>query len=127
GGTNLFDGGNIFGANSDTLALTGVTRFDATNYTVVITNAAGSVTSAVASLTVLFAFPVTEPFNYPVGSVLSNQFNADFLVWTDVGTSSAGPVVSNVAGNLDIAGLAASTGNSIRFGGAGKSARLSFL
>jgi len=126
-GTNISDGGNLFGSATDTLAVTAVTRFDATNYTVVITNAAGSVTSAPALLTVIFAYPFTEPFNYPVGSVLSNQVSPDFMTWTDVGTSSAGPVVTNGAGNLDVPGLAPSTGNSIRFGGAGKSARLSFL
>ena len=126
-GTNLADAGNIFGSATDTLAVTAVSRFDATNYTVVITNAAGSVTSTPALLTVVFAYPFTEPFNYASGSVLAGQVSPDFMAWADVGTGSTGPVVTNGTGSLTVAGLAPSTGNSVRFGGAGKSARLSFL
>jgi hypothetical protein len=124
-GTNLVDAGNIAGSTTATLLLTGVTRLDATNYTVVITNAAGSITSSPASLAVTFAFPVKEPFQYAAGSYLSNQVSPDFLSWADVGTSTAGPSITNASGNLDVAGLAPSSGNSIFFGGVGKSARLS--
>ena len=52
-GANLANGGNVSGAVTATLTLASVQAADAASYTVVVTNAAGSVTSAVASLTVL--------------------------------------------------------------------------
>jgi hypothetical protein len=48
-----FDGTNLPGATAATLLLTNVAPAEAGSYAVVITNAAGSVTSLVASLTVL--------------------------------------------------------------------------
>ena len=48
-----FNGGAIAGAITNRLALTNVQPADAGNYTVVVTNSGGSVTSAVAVLTVL--------------------------------------------------------------------------
>jgi predicted extracellular nuclease len=48
----LSDGGIVTGALSDTLTLTGVAVGDTGSYDVVVTNAAGSATSAAASLTV---------------------------------------------------------------------------
>ena len=50
--SNLTDGGNVFGSTSSALTLSGVTSSDANNYSCVITNVAGSVTSVVASLIV---------------------------------------------------------------------------
>jgi pectate lyase len=47
------DGADISGANSDTLSLSGVQNGDAGTYTVVVSNAAGSVTSDGAALTVI--------------------------------------------------------------------------
>ena len=52
-GTNLANGGNISGALSNVLTLGSVTAGDAANYALVVTNPYGSVTSALASLTVL--------------------------------------------------------------------------
>ncbi len=52
-GTNLFDGEQISGANTATLTLTNVTTAQAGRYTVVVTNAVGSVTSPNALLTTL--------------------------------------------------------------------------
>jgi hypothetical protein len=48
-----FDGTNLAGASTDTLLLTNVQPAQAGGYAVVITNVAGSITSSVASLTVL--------------------------------------------------------------------------
>jgi hypothetical protein len=52
-----FDGANLSGATTDTLLLSNVQPSQAGTYAVVITNMAGSATSAVASLTVLV--PIT--------------------------------------------------------------------
>jgi len=52
-GSPLSDGGVIAGSASPSLALNGVTDNNAGNYSVIITNAYGSVTSSVVSLTVL--------------------------------------------------------------------------
>jgi Immunoglobulin I-set domain len=51
-GTNLANGGNISGVTTTNLTLTNVQTNNAGNYTVVVTNAYGSVTSVVAMLTV---------------------------------------------------------------------------
>src|SRR5208282_849413 len=48
-----FNGTNLYGATSTSLTLAGVQPANAGSYTVVVTNSVGSVTSAVAVLTVL--------------------------------------------------------------------------
>ena len=52
-GTNLVDGGNVSGVTTTNLLIANVQLADAASYTVVVTNAYGSVTSSVAQLTVL--------------------------------------------------------------------------
>ena len=52
-GVSLADGGNVSGARSHVLTLANVQWADAGQYTVLVTNVAGSVTSRVASLKVL--------------------------------------------------------------------------
>ncbi|MCX6927877.1 MAG: immunoglobulin domain-containing protein, partial [Verrucomicrobia bacterium] len=52
-GTNLMDGPNVFGATAAILMIANVQPSDAGNYTVVVTNAYGSVTSQVAVLTMV--------------------------------------------------------------------------
>ncbi len=51
-GTKLMDSGNLSGATTSTLTITGVQLGDAGSYSVLITNTFGSVTSSVAVLTV---------------------------------------------------------------------------
>ena len=111
---------------SATLNLSSVIGSDDASYSVIVSNTSGSVTSAPAALTVVFPMPYCEPFNYPVGSNLGGQINPSFLTWDDVGTDTAGPYVSTIAGSLNVPGLPAPVGNSIQFGGLGKSARFSF-
>jgi hypothetical protein len=52
-GVPLSDGGVVSGSATPTLALNGVTDNNEGNYSVIVTNASGSVTSSVATLTVL--------------------------------------------------------------------------
>lgn len=52
-GTNLLEGGNVFGSTNRTLGLANVSLADAASYTVSVSNALGSVTSATARLTVV--------------------------------------------------------------------------
>ena len=52
-GTNLTDGGSISGATNSTLTVAGITESDAGDYTVMVSNTKGSVSSSVATLTVI--------------------------------------------------------------------------
>jgi hypothetical protein len=66
-GTNLANGGNISGATTNALTLTGVTTNNNGNYSVIVTNVYGATTSSVATLTV--GFPpaiVTAPASQTV-------------------------------------------------------------
>ena len=62
---NLSSGGQFSGVTSATLTISSLVANNTTNYEVVVTNAAGSVTSATATLTVLNAIPsiTTQPAN----------------------------------------------------------------
>ena len=61
-GAPLSNGGNVSGALTSTLSLSGVTQSDAATYTVTVTNAAGTATSSPATLTVLIPPSVaTQP------------------------------------------------------------------
>ncbi len=70
-GTNLVDGGIFDGVTNSTLTITNVQPGDAGNYSVIVTNLAGSVTSSNAALTVLTLPQIT---NQPVGQ--SNSVGA---------------------------------------------------
>jgi Pro-kumamolisin, activation domain/Bacterial surface protein, Ig-like domain/Immunoglobulin domain/Immunoglobulin I-set domain/Bacterial Ig-like domain (group 3)/Bacterial Ig domain len=76
-GTNLPDGGNVSGATSNTLTLAPVTLADAGSYRVVVTNNYGSVTSGMASLTVVFppSF-TTQPTNLTLAAGSNAVFSA---------------------------------------------------
>ena len=124
-GTNITDGGYISGAGTDLLVLAPATKSDETSYTVVITNLAGSVTSSPASLSISYQPPFREPFDYDAGENLGGQTGPCSLTWADVGTSTAGPYITIQSNSLEEAGLVAPFGNSMHFGGLGKSARLS--
>ncbi|MBA4148074.1 MAG: immunoglobulin domain-containing protein [Verrucomicrobia bacterium] len=125
-GSNIFDNENIAGTTTDTVTLSTILRSDAGSYTVVVTNAAGTVTSAAATLTVVYPLPWRDSFNYSTGENIGGKLSPNFLPWADVGTGVTGPFITVVPGNLAIDGLQASFGNSIQFGSPGKSARLSF-
>ncbi len=76
-GTELASGGNVVGATSNLLTLSPVTTADAGRYSVVVTNSYGSVTSAVAALSVIFPPSFTsQPTNQTVAAGASAVFTA---------------------------------------------------
>jgi hypothetical protein len=75
--SNLSSGGRVSGATTGTLSLSGVQPDDAGSYTLVVSNQAGSVTSAVAVLTVLSAPSIVVP---PASLSAAIGSNADFTV-----------------------------------------------
>ncbi len=68
-GTNLTDGSGLSGTATTNLTLTDVTTNSTANYTLVITNAYGSITSSVAALTVILPPGITGVGANPDGSV----------------------------------------------------------
>jgi uncharacterized repeat protein (TIGR03803 family) len=76
-GTNLVNGGNISGANTNTLTITGISDSNAAIYSVIVSNANGSVTSSNATLTVNDSpFIATQPTNQTVGVGSNVTFSA---------------------------------------------------
>ena len=80
------DGGNVSGSATNILTLTSVSDADATNYRVVVTNVAGSITSSVANLVVLDP-PVI--LSQPTNLIVTLTSNATFNV-----IASGSPVLS---------------------------------
>ena len=106
-GTNLANGGNVSGANTNTLTLSNVQAGDVANYTVVIMNTSGSVTSSIASLTINNQSPVANTVNYTrsnnialtinIADLLTNDTDPDGyypLMLTAVGVSTNGVIVT---------------------------------
>jgi hypothetical protein len=96
------DGTNLAGATAETLLLTNVQPTQAGNYAVVINNPGGSITSAVASLTILvpitmsgvnLASPAVS-ISFPSESVLNYLLEYKNLLndptWTPVAPAAAG-------------------------------------
>ncbi|HEY0945718.1 MAG TPA: immunoglobulin domain-containing protein [Opitutaceae bacterium] len=76
GGVDLSDGGRIVGATTDTLTITGAHLEDAGDYSVVVSNRAGSAPSLAATL-VVGAAPVPTA---PVANAASNLTRSSFTV-----------------------------------------------
>src|SRR6185295_7069283 len=74
------DGALLNGATDDKLDITSVDTSDAGGYYVVVTNAYTSVTSAVATLTVLLTVPVDYVWTSPVSGDWSQESN-----WSPLG------------------------------------------
>ncbi len=74
------NGGNLGGATSATLSLTGATVGQAGSYTCVVTNVAGSVTSAAAALTVTTATVAPSITTPPADQTITAGANASFTV-----------------------------------------------
>ena len=122
-----FSSTNIAGATGSSLNLTNVQASDAGNYTVALTNSAGTVISSNAFLDVRVPDPFDfEPFapggtTYSPGANLIGQTNGAGQRWTQAGPAGVQPLIQS--GNLSIGGLQGPSGNSVKFGGNGMSAR----
>ena len=77
GGTNLLNLGNVSGTTSNVLTLANVQLADATNYTVVVTNYLGTVTSSNATLTVVVPVTLTTQ---PVSQTVDAGTDVTFTV-----------------------------------------------
>lgn len=92
-----FNGANIANATNTTLALSNIQSSNAGNYTLVVTNSSGSVTSSVAALTVnpLFTpvfsdnFDVNSSANWTVNSSPANNRSTFAYDYSDIGIPSA--------------------------------------
>ena len=124
GSASLDDNGSTFGSTTSTLTLSNVAQADAGGYSVVLSNATGMATSAVATLTVINPFPPsvttapataigisTATFNgtvVPDGAATTAWFN--WGLTTNYGNSSAVTNVGSggkaVSVSLDVTGLA---------------------
>ena|ERR1043165_2033741 len=122
-----FNGTNLAGATGSSLSLTNIDVTNGGNYSVVLSNSAGKFTSSNAYLSVRVPDPLAfDPFApattaYTPGANLIGQTNAGGQYWTQAGPSGTQPVIE--AGSLSVGGLAGPSGNSVRFGGNGMSAR----
>jgi hypothetical protein len=103
-GVNLSDGGNISDSQSNTLTLATTCLSDAGSYTVIVTNAFGSVTSFAATLTVMLAPSITtQPQSQTIlagSNVLFNLAVAAYPAvsyhWAFNGTNLAGKTDSSL-------------------------------
>lgn len=102
-GTNLFNGGNISGANTTNLTMGNLQNSDGGNFFVIVTNDYGSVTSSVAVLTVIDVASVTlinsvagQPqlhFIGPAGTYCDLEKSTNLMDWTFVGRALVGNVL----------------------------------
>jgi hypothetical protein len=84
-GVNMANGGNISGSTTASLSVSNVSSADAAGYSVIVGNAAGSVTSVVASLTVIGPPGITMQ---PANLTTNQGATASFMV-VATGTSPA--------------------------------------
>ncbi len=96
-----FNGGPVNGATTTSLAITGAQPGNQGNYTVVVTNVAGSVTSSVALLTI----------SAPVSS--TNVANGATITIPDSGAATPYPSIINVAGMAGVISKATVTLNNL--------------
>jgi hypothetical protein len=94
------NGTAINGATAATLTLNNITAADAASYSVVVTNAAGSVTSNAATLTLVSANAIDRIINLSILTAINapgEEFTMGYVVG-GAGTSGAKPLVIRAAG-----------------------------
>jgi hypothetical protein len=124
GTTRLSDGGNISGSATPTLTLANVTASDGGDYTVVVSNQAGTVTSSPARLTVITATPpsiASQPQSQTINAGQSASFSVTATgtaplsyAWMKDGTqlSDGGNITGSRTSTLTVANVgAANAGN----------------
>jgi uncharacterized lipoprotein YddW (UPF0748 family) len=99
------NGANVSGATSSSLFLSNMTPASAGNYTVIVTNTAGAVTSAVATVSVHYALNLSfagggtgmlskspDAPSYAPGTVVTLTASNGFTGWTGDASGSANPL-----------------------------------
>ena len=121
---NLANGGNVSGATTATLSLSNVTQSDAATYRVVVTNSAGSVTSANATLTVVDPIINTQPQSLAVPAGANATFSVSAVgtatlkyQWKKAGVSISGATASSITlinvQNVDAANYSVIVSNTV--------------
>src|ERR1039457_4017264 len=97
---NLTNAGSLSGSSARTLLLTNITIADAANYSVVVSNASGSVTSASARLEIM----VSPPYSVEVGGDEPLRFQ-----WQKNGTNltDGGSILGSASSTLTLNNVAA--------------------
>lgn len=110
GASPLSDGGHVSGATNTTLTLSKIVHADAGDYSVIVSNTAGSVTSSPASLTVVgFAIAPVPPTNTLAGAPVTVDLS---FIDNQTPVASAWGVSSNQAILPDANVVASAAGNS---------------
>lgn len=106
-GTNLTDGGIIFGSATSNLTVTAANFSSSGNYSVVLTNLYGSVTSSIAVVLIGSAPSITaQPTNQPVLTNATAVFGVSVsgtgpfhYQWMLNGTNPVNNIITTIAGN----------------------------
>ncbi len=93
-GTNLLDEGNITGSTSNSLIVINVSALNTGSYTVIVSNAYGSVISAAAALTVLTCIPPS----FSLVSWWPGDGNANDIFGTNNGTLNGAAFAPGIVG-----------------------------
>ena len=113
GGVNLANGGVYGGVFSDTLTLTGATTNNSGNYTVVVTNTAGTITSTVSTVTIAMPPPlataVVSPGNFQINANTITDLNYVVLMATNLAAPIWTPVLTNNTGLTGVINLQTNT------------------
>jgi hypothetical protein len=105
--TSLTNGAGVSGATTASLTLAGVTTNSAANYSVVVTNVYGAITSSVAALTVVLPPVITSVAANPDGSVTLSLAGSPGVSYILVSTTNLAssvwlPIATNV---FDVTGV----------------------
>jgi hypothetical protein len=111
-----FNGGNITGATASSLTITNAQAANAGTYAVVVTNVAGTVTSATATLTVILP-PIIS--TQPASQLAAVSNNVTFTVGLSQGSTPLSYQWKKNGANISGATLSSLTLSSITWGSAG--------